>query len=81
MGKYNLRINFFYDDEDDIYEFGIEVPKNVTIDEVEEMLKNGEISKALYLYSDGTEAYIDENILWENLMNHYDNGGKFAIEF
>lgn len=54
--------------------------KEICFNEAEEMLRNGEIGKALYLYPDGTEAYISENVLWEDLMNHYDNGGKFAIE-
>lgn len=54
--------------------------KEISFNETETMLRNGEIGKALYLYPDGTEAYINENALWEDLMNHYDNGGKFAVE-
>lgn len=54
--------------------------KKITFSEVERIYKNGEIGKVLYLYSDGTEAYIDNNAKWVNIARHFNNGGKFAIE-
>lgn len=38
MKKLNLRINFFWDDCDDIWEFVLTVPENVTELEVSEIL-------------------------------------------
>lgn len=38
MKKYNLRINFFWDNEDDIREFSVFVPNKTTIQEVSEAL-------------------------------------------
>ena len=38
MKKINLRINFFWDDGDDIWEFILTVPNNVTELEVSEIL-------------------------------------------
>lgn len=38
MKKLNLRINFFWDDGDDMWEFILKVPNNVTVDEVKENL-------------------------------------------
>lgn len=38
MKKYNLRIDFFWDDGDDMWEFKIEVPENVTVEEIENIL-------------------------------------------
>lgn len=36
----NVRLNFFWDDEDDMQEFQLSVPDKVTIDHVEEVLVN-----------------------------------------
>lgn len=38
MKKYNVRINFFWDEWDDMREFVVEVPENVTIEEIKETL-------------------------------------------
>ena len=38
MKKFNLRINFFWDDEDDMWKFKLTVPNNVKIEEVKEIL-------------------------------------------
>lgn len=54
--------------------------KEIAFSEVERIYKNGEIGGVLYLYSDGTEAYIDDNAKWTDIVKHCDNGGKFAIE-
>lgn len=54
--------------------------KEISLKEAEEMQDKGEIGRVLYLYTDGTEAYIDENVSHLHLTHHYKNGGKFAIE-
>lgn len=38
MKKFNLRINFFWDDGDDMKEFVLTVPDNVNIEEIEGVL-------------------------------------------
>ena len=38
MKKLNLRINFFWDDEDDIWEFTLTVPDEINVIRVEEIL-------------------------------------------
>lgn len=38
MKKLNLRINFFLDDEDDIWEFTLTVPDDINVIRVEEIL-------------------------------------------
>lgn len=38
MKKYNLRMNFFWDDEDDLKEFTIIVPNKTTIEEISKAL-------------------------------------------
>lgn len=38
MKKLNLRINFFWDDEDDIWEFTLTVPDDINVISVEEVL-------------------------------------------
>lgn len=54
MKKYNLRIYFFWDDCDDVYEFSIDVPQNVTVSEIEEAL----IESHVYLDTeDETDLY------------------------
>lgn len=54
--------------------------KEITFKEVEQMWEDGEIGKVLYIYSDGTEAYVNDNDRWTDIINHHDNGGKFAVE-
>lgn len=51
-----------------------------TFDEVEKMWESGEIGRVLYIYPDGSDAYIDTNDHWGDLVRHIANGGKFAIE-
>ena len=38
MKKFNLRINFFWDDGDDMWEFSLTVPDNVSIEQIKETL-------------------------------------------
>lgn len=38
MKKLNMRINFFWDDEDDIWEFTLTVPDDINVIRVEEVL-------------------------------------------
>lgn len=38
MKRFSMRINYFWDDEDDMWEFVIVVPNNVTIEEIKETL-------------------------------------------
>lgn len=38
MKKLNLRIDFFWDDGDDMWEFILKVPSNVTVNEVNDTL-------------------------------------------
>lgn len=40
MRKYNVRLNFFWDDEDDVLEVIINTPNNVSVDDVNEALLN-----------------------------------------
>lgn len=54
--------------------------KEITFDEVEKIWEDGEIGRVLYLYPDGTDAYIGNNDHWTDIIKHRDNGGKFAIE-
>lgn len=54
--------------------------KEITFKEVEKMWEDGEIGRVLYIYPDGTDAYVDSNVCWTDLVKHRDDGGKFAIE-
>ena len=66
---YTMRINFFWDDGDDIWNFKIIVPENVTINMVEEVLiKSHEI-----LDNDGIDEE-DENYGKCQSCKHYGNG-------
>lgn len=38
MKKFNLRINFFWDDGDDMWEFSLTVPNNISTEEVKDAL-------------------------------------------
>ena len=38
MKKFNLRINFFWDDGDDMWEFRLTVPDNISIEQIKETL-------------------------------------------
>lgn len=51
--------------------------KEITFDELKKMWESGRV---LYIYPDGSDAYVDINDHWSDLMRHLDNGGKFAIE-
>lgn len=54
--------------------------KEITFDEVEKMWEDGEIGRVLYIYSDGSDAYVDDNDRWTDIVKHRDNGGSFAVE-
>lgn len=54
--------------------------KEIDFSTVEKMWEDGEIGRVLYLYPDETEAYVDNNDHWTDIIKHYDNGGKFAVE-
>lgn len=54
--------------------------KEITFKEVEKMWEDGEIGRMLYIYPDGTDAYICDNDQWADIIKHHDNGGKFAVE-
>lgn len=54
--------------------------KEIEFDEVERMWERGEIGRVLYIYSDGSDAYVGDNDRWTDIVKHRDNGGKFAIE-
>lgn len=54
MKKFNLRINFFWDDGDDMKEFALTVPDNVNTEEIKEAL----IKEHKYLdLEDETDLY------------------------
>ena len=54
--------------------------KEISYAQAEELWADGTISRVLYVYPDGTDAYIEENTSHIKLARHYKNGGKFAIE-
>lgn len=54
--------------------------KEISFNEVEKMWEEGEIGRVLYLYSDGTEAYVGNDDRWTDLVKHHDNGGRFVVE-
>lgn len=52
----------------------------VSFDKVKKLHEKGELTGVFYMYPDGTEGQIDSNYKWEDIVRHYEAGGKFGEE-
>lgn len=52
----------------------------VTWEKIKELHEKGELAGYYRLYSDNTERQIGDGYTWEDILQHYDNGGGFGEE-
>ena len=53
---------------------------NLTWKEVQDYHKQGKLEGCFRHYDDGTEAMIESDYSWEEIIKHYENGGGFGKE-
>ena len=49
-------------------------------EKVKELHKKGELAGHYQLYPDNSEKQIEEGYTWQDIQQHYENGGKFGEE-
>lgn len=77
MKKYNLRMNFFWDEEDDMKEFFIYVPNAVLIDDISKELIN---AHEYLVFKDETEIYGKIGRNPETLIDYVCKKNKWKYE-
>lgn len=54
--------------------------EKLTWEEVKQLHYKGELVGCFKLYPDETEGMIESGYDWQDIVNHYDNGGEFGFE-
>jgi len=52
----------------------------ISWEKVKELHEQGELTGHYQLYPDNTEKQIEEGYRWQDIQQHYENGGKFGKE-